>query len=332
MKEFTFNLTSVAVGIAIAFTLGCCSSKSSNSNNASYVYEQVSPEFIADSAYQYIADQVAFGTRVPESEQHKLCGDYLVSKLQDFGAKVYQQNFQMKAFTGKMINGRNIIGSYNPDAKKRILLFAHYDTRPFADSDNDKSKQNQAILGANDGASGVGVLLEIARQIGQKQPEKGIDIIFFDIEDYGPPSFNTNNPDGEWWCLGSQYWSKTPHTPNYKADFGILLDMVGSPKATFYKEFYSNYYAPQVLENVWKTGRQLGFKDYFKGDKVGALVDDHLYVNQIRNIPSIDIIDLDKGNDYSFRHYWHTHKDNMDNIDKETLKAVGQTVLEVIYK
>ena len=295
-------------------------------------YQKVSPDFDADSAYHYVDKQVAFGPRVPNSKAHVSCGDYLVETLSRFGAKVQEQKMILTAFDGTKLNARNIIGTYGVDQKRRVLLFAHWDTRPFADADPDQSRRNEPILGANDGASGVGVLLEIARQLGEAAPEVGVDIIFFDAEDYGNPSFAKNVPDGEWWCLGSQYWAKNPHVENYKANYGILLDMVGAKGATFFKEYYSQYYAENVLEKVWSTARQLGFQDYFIGKEGGGITDDHLYVNRGRNIPSIDIIHLDEKQDFGFGEFWHTHKDDMSVIDRQTLKAVGQTVLEVVYK
>lgn len=312
--------------------IGCSGTKKQNTNSTTVQeYQKVSPDFNADSAYSYVAKQVEFGPRVPNTKGHVACGDYLVAKLKEFGAEVIEQKAVLTAFDGTKLNARNIIASYNPDKARRVLLFAHWDTRPFADSEVDKSLQNKPILGANDGGSGVGVLLEIARQMNIKAPEVGVDIIFFDAEDYGDPSFGSYI-EGEWWCLGSQYWSKNPHKENYKANYGILLDMVGAKNATFFRENTSMYYAKNIVEKVWSTARQLGYGKYFIGRDGGGVTDDHLYVNKNMNIPSIDIIHLDEKRDFSFGQFWHTHKDDMSIIDKETLGVVGQTVMEVIYK
>lgn len=302
------------------------------SNSVTVQYQKVSPDFSADSAYQYVKRQVDFGPRVPNTKEHIACGDYLVASLKRLGGHVTEQKMIVTAFDGTKLNARNIIGSYGVDKNRRVLLFAHWDTRPFADHDADESRWREPILGANDGASGVGVLLEVARQINMKAPEVGVDIIFFDAEDYGNPPFAENVPEGEWWCLGSQYWAKNPHVPNYTANYGILLDMVGGKKATFFREYYSMHYAEHVVEKVWSTARQLGYNDYFIGRSEGGITDDHVYVNQGRRIPSIDIIQLNEDNDFGFGDFWHTHKDNMDVIDSKTLGVVGQTVLEVIYK
>lgn len=311
-----------------------CNKKTSTINTTQQVgtYEKVSPDFNSDSAYTYIEKQVAFGPRVPNTFQHLECGDYLVSELKRFGAEVQEQKMVVAAYNGTKLNGRNIIGSYNVDKNNRVLLFAHWDTRPYSDHDPDPANYNKPVLGANDGASGVGVLLEIARNIQSKSPNVGIDIIFFDVEDYGTPAFAKNQPAGDWYCLGSQYWSKNPHIPNYKAKYGILLDMVGAPDAKFDREAISMEYAKNVVEKVWSTSRQLGYGSYFMTEDKSSVTDDHLYVNQIRRIPSIDIIHCDTTSKNGFASYWHTQKDDMSNISKETLKAVGQTVMEVIYK
>lgn len=308
-----------------------CTNKTSTATVQSQSYEKKSSEFNSDSAYTYIDKQVSFGPRVPNTPQHIACGDYLVHELERFGATVTEQKMIVTAYNGTKLNSRNIIGSYNLDKKTRVLLFAHWDTRPYSDHDSNPENYHKPILGANDAASGVGVLLEVARAIQANSPDVGIDIIFFDSEDYGPPAFEEDKP-GDWWCLGSQYWAKNPHIANYKAKFGILLDMVGAPGATFYKEQTSMHYAPDIVEKVWSTARDLSYGAFFIDKKEGGVTDDHLYVNMYIQIPSIDIIHLDAKRNYNFGHYWHTQDDNMTNIDKETLKAVGQTVLEVIYK
>jgi Zn-dependent M28 family amino/carboxypeptidase len=186
-------------------------------------------------------------------------------------------------------------------------------------------------MAANDGASGVGVLLEMARQFSIQKPEIGVDIIFFDAEDYGAPQ-NYSGASEDAWCLGSQYWANNPHKAGYTAEFGILLDMVGAPNATFYKEDFSMYYAAGIVEKVWSTAATLGFSNYFRDEKTGAITDDHVYINKIAGIPSIDIIQYrNEGQNSGFGHYWHTVNDTMENIDKNTLFAVGTTVMHVVY-
>jgi hypothetical protein len=174
------------------------------------------------------------------------------------------------------------------------------------------------------------VLLEIARQLQQKPLDVGVDIIFFDLEDWGEPSFG-QQVTGDWWCMGSRYWAEQPHVEHYRAEYGILLDMVGSAGATFLKEGYSLQYAPAIVERVWSTARKLGYGSYFPQQQGGYITDDHLPVNELERAPSINIINLKRDSRTGFGPHWHTLKDDMRNIDRNTLKAVGQTVLELLY-
>ncbi len=288
----------------------------------------VVPKFEKDSAYQYIARQVAFGPRVPNTKAHQAAKKYLANTLRSFGAKVIEQDFVATAYTGTKLNSTNIIASYNPDHPRRVVLAAHWDSRHVADYDPDVSRQNEPILGADDGGSGVGVLMEIARTIQKNPINLGIDIVLFDAEDYG----ESKGQDIKTWCLGSQHWSHNPHIKGYGADFGILLDMVGSKGARFTKEEVSRAYAPQILDKVWKLSQNMGYGNYFVNDQTRQLVDDHLFVNQIARIPMIDIINRPADTETGFGHYWHTHADDMSVIDKQTLRAVGQTLLAVIYQ
>lgn len=296
------------------------------------VFVPLAPMFNPDSAYSFIKKQVDFGPRVPNTAPHKKCAAYLSRKLQSYGMEVLVQEGEVTAFNKKKLQIKNIIGQYNTDATNRILLFAHWDTRPFADRDTEK--RNKPIDGANDGASGVGVLLEIARQLqtAANKPKIGIDIIFFDAEDYGQPHETMLPQQGATWCLGSQYWAKNPPIENYHPKYGILLDMVGAKNAIFPKETYSIYYASETVHYVWSIAQKLGYGAYFSNVATnGGITDDHLYVNEIARIPSINIIHYHPQlNDFGSFH--HTHRDNMEIIDRKTLKAVGQTVLEVIYR
>lgn len=287
------------------------------------------PQFDADSAYLYVKNQVDFGPRVPNTKEHVACGNYLAGQLEAFGAQVTNQYADLIAYDGTLLKARNIIGSYKPESKKRIALFAHWDTRPWADNDPDEKNHNTPILGANDGASGVGALLEIARLVNQQQPELGIDIILLDAEDYGALQFYTGQHKEEFWCLGSQYWARNPHVQGYNARFGILLDMVGGEGSVFMKEGYSEEFAPDINKKVWKAAKKIGNGKTFMDGNGGFVTDDHLFINRLARIKTIDIIPYNQEGD--FTPTWHTVNDNMEHIDKNTLKAVGQTVLEVIY-
>lgn len=288
------------------------------------------PVFEEDSAYKYMQQQVDFGFRIPNTTAHRATAEFLALELRRHGADVFIQEARVTAYNGTILNAKNIIGSYSPEKKDRVLLFAHWDSRPYADNDPDKANHQKPIMGANDGASGVGVLLEIARLVGERLPNIGIDIIFFDAEDYGQPYFYEGPENEDSWALGTQYWAARPHRPGYRARYGILLDMVGGKDAIFAREGFSQRYASGVNDKVWSAAQRLGYGKYFVNTEGGYITDDHVYVNRM-GIPSIDIIQYDPNTETGFCKQWHTLDDTMDFIDKETLKAVGQTVLEIIY-
>ncbi len=290
------------------------------------------PNFDENRAFDLVKKQVDFGTRVPNTAPHDSCAAFLAAELEKSGADVIVQKADVRAYDGTILKAKNIIGQFDKENSNRILLFAHWDTRPFADYDKDEAMRDTPIDGANDGASGVAVLLEIARSLGKTQPNIGVDIILFDAEDYGIPDHKDIEHKPDTWCLGSQYWSNNPHVEGYSAKYGILLDMVGGRDAIFTQEGTSREFAPHVLKIVWEAAHRLGYSEYFPYKNTIPLTDDHLYVNKIAGIPSIDIIHHDPTSETTFGKFWHTHDDNMQIIDKKTLKAVGQTVLEVIYQ
>ncbi|HBB91858.1 MAG TPA: glutamine cyclotransferase [Bacteroidales bacterium] len=309
--------------------LASCKTNPAQKTDPAAVIE--SPAFSADSAYAFVAKQVSFGPRVPGSQAHGSCMEWMVATLRNFGAEVMVQKGLAKIYDGTVLPVQNIIARFQPEKVNRILLMAHWDSRPFADQDSDPVKKDFPIAGANDGASGVGVLMEIARQLGQKPATLGIDIILYDLEDYGVPAHKDIEWKADSWCLGSQYWAHNPHIPGYFARYGILLDMVGAPDARFTQEEVSRYYAKSVVDKVWNTAYQLGFGRYFPFDQTPQLIDDHRYVNEIIGIPSIDIIHQDPTTESSFPTTWHTQEDNMQHISRETLGAVGKVVLAVVY-
>jgi len=288
------------------------------------------PAFNSDSAYYFIEKQVSFGPRVISSKGWRNCAFWLEKKFLQYTPNVIVQESPITTYDGKKHILKNIIASFSTEKKNRIALFAHWDSRHIADQDSEN--KNSPILGANDGGSGVGVLLEIARQINKKNPKIGVDIIFFDAEDYGQPENSEYPIMQNSWCLGSQNWSVSPHKKNYSARYGILLDMVAGKNATFYLEGNSIKFASAVIQKVWKHGHRLGYEKHFIYQNSPEILDDHVYINSLAHIPTIDIIEYDPNTKNHFNKHWHTHEDNMNNIDKETIKAVGQTLMEVIYR
>lgn len=287
------------------------------------------PAFDVDSAFSYVKAQTDFGPRTLGSAAHEACLEYLAGKLATFCDTVYQQKFTAVTYDGKRYPACNVIGSFAPEKSERVVLASHWDARPFADHDANPANHDKAIDGANDGASGVGVLLEVARQLQQLNPNVGVDIVFFDAEDYGPKE-GDNAPSGEWWGLGSQYWAKHFHKEGYTAKYGVLLDMVGSADACFYQESFSMRDAQPVVAKVWAHAYDLGYGKYFINSPGGTITDDHYYVNKFSNIPMIDIIHYDAASGTGFDPVWHTLNDNIQHIDKNMLGVVGTTLLQVL--
>ncbi|MDE7351168.1 MAG: M28 family peptidase [Muribaculaceae bacterium] len=277
--------------------------------------------FSPDSAYAFVEKQVSFGPRVPGSEAHRLCGDWLAGKLKAFGADVAEQTAELTAFDGTRIPMRNIFARINPQAGKRILLLAHWDSRPWADHDPDPSRRSSPIDGANDGASGVGVLLELSRSL--QDSGAGIDILLCDAEDWGEES------NDESWALGARHFAANLPEKGYMPAAAILLDMVGAPDATFMREYFSQLADPALADEIWSTAKSLGYGDMFVNRMGSAVNDDHVELIKA-GIPTIDIIDYREGS--GFFSGWHTSADNMDAISKETLGAVGKVLETYIDK
>jgi hypothetical protein len=319
--------------VAAAIILCSCSSNNSAGDNSAATAQASTTDpklkFNADSAYSYIKAQVDFGPRVPGTAAHKKCAEYIMSELVRHGIDtIVTQNAIVTAFNSDQLPMNNIIGKINPHAKDRVLIAAHYDTRPWADNEDDDSLKNNPIDGANDGASGVGVMLELARTLCDNRPEIGVDFLFVDVEDYGTNEGWGSNEES--WCLGTQYWAEhTGYTPDNKPRYGIVLDMVGGTNARFHREYYSNQAAKNVVDKVWGTAANTGYGAFFPNEIGGALIDDHLFINRA-GIPCIDIVECNNTLTRSFPPTWHTLRDNMASIDTRPLKAVGQTVLNVV--
>ena len=288
--------------------------------------------FSADSAYEYVAKQVAFGPRVPGSDAHTMCAEWIIDKLHEFGADtVYYAGHETEIPGGSQRLVRNIIAQMGPADinTKRILLIAHYDTRPRADQDSDPEMHDRPFDGANDGASGVGVILEIARNLAIEQPNVSVDILLTDLEDSG------ENGDDASWCVGAQQFADDlgmPGSLHRASDYrwGILLDMVGGKDARFPQEYFSKQYVPVATAKMWNMAGKMGLRHRFPTILGGAITDDHLPLIRA-GIPTVDIIESANPATGSFPPTWHTMSDNLENIDPTTLSDVGRVVLNVIY-
>ena len=316
-----------ALILIAAFAATACGGKKVSAETPAQ--ENVAPaakpvEFNADSAYSYVARQVDFGPRVPNTEAHRRCGDWLASELRRHGASVTEQTASLKAFDGTILNARNIFAQYNPEAKERTLLLAHWDCRPWADQDPDPAMRDKPVDGANDGASGTGVLLEIARQLAANNAGgKGIDILFVDAEDWG------TDGDEDSWALGARHFVENPPVSGYSPDEAILLDMVGGKNAIFCREYFSERSAPALAQAIWSIADARGYGHIFLNRMGSAVTDDHVQLIK-QGIPAIDIIEYHPDSDSGFNPRWHTASDNMDGIDPATLKAVGETLMQYI--
>lgn len=334
MQKSTFSALVMVVVMAIT---GCNQNTPANNHTEQPAQpaQVVRPAFSADSAYAYIQKQLDFGPRNMNSKGHDACADWMIAQLKQWADTVYVQKFTATGFDGQALKSTNIIASFNPTAAKRVLLCSHWDSRPWADQDT--KDRDKPILAANDGASGVGVLIELARIIRSQPVDVGVDLFLIDAEDYGyssslsdlvaAPKITENT-----YCLGSQHWGKNPHVPGYKAEFGILLDMVGARNSIFTREGHSSNNASWVQQMVWGNAAALGHGSLFTNLQTAAITDDHFYINELTGIPTIDIIHFDASTPTGFGPYWHTHNDNMDVIDKNTLQAVGDVLVYTLYK
>lgn len=280
------------------------------------VYSQTQ-NFDASRAFGFLEKQCNYGPRTPGSDGHKLCLEYLTNELKKVAETVEKQHFFYTVpLTNQSLRGTNVIGKFNLANPTRVVLCAHWDTRPKADMDPNPENHNQPVMGANDGASGVAVLLEIAQHLKQKSPPYGVDIVFFDAEDAGLYQNHSS------WAIGSKiYANKIPRENMPK--FGILLDMIGDQNLEVFQEINSVQNSPRLVKYVWDIASEIGVNEFYS--KQGYMVsDDHLSLLSV-GIPCIDIIDFDYPQ-------WHTVQDTPENCSLESLEKIGRVILEVIYR
>ena len=333
MNKTISSLFLALVAIAVACSCASCKNTSkSATGNAPDTVALVGPTFRADSAYVFAQKQCSFGERTMNSVAHDKCGEWIAQKFREYGMTVETQSADLKGWDGTMLRSNNIIARFRPERTARVLLCAHWDSRPWADNDPDSTNWRKPVMAANDGASGVAVMLEVARALQSDTTlNVGVDFVCFDAEDWGTPQWASVPDDADSWALGAQYWAE--HLPEgYSARYGILLDMVGGVGAKFYQEAVSKQYASDVVNKVWLTASQIGYGSFFPMKDGAMITDDHVPVNEKAGIPCIDIIPFYPDcQQSSFGPTWHTVSDTMDNIDPNVLKAVGQTVLQVLY-
>lgn len=334
MKKTIFTLLYMMAIVAAACSCAACKNSNKAANDSLYpdTVALKGPTFSADSAYAFTAAQCAFGARTMNSDAHRQCGEWIMRKFREYGMTVEAQDADLKGYDGTLLHSRNIIARFRPECSTRILLCAHWDSRPWADNDPDSTNWRKPVMGANDGASGVAVMLEVARLLKSDTTLRvGIDFVCFDAEDWGTPQWADTEDDADTWALGAQYWAENL-PQGYEARYGILLDMVGGEGARFYQEGMSKQYAAEIVNKVWRTASQIGYGSFFPMSAGGYVTDDHVPVNEKAGITCIDIIayypDCQQS---SFGPTWHTVNDTMEHIDPNTLKAVGQVLVQVLW-
>ena len=279
------------------------------------------PRFDENHAFSYLVAQCDFGPRNPGSDGYYACLDYLITELDQSANEIILQDFSYQERRyNKQYNLQNIIARFNPDSEFQTVISAHWDTRPWADQEDLRQDRDQPIIGANDGASGVAILLELAKIMGENPPPIGVNLVFFDGEDLGVPGEN------ETYCQGSRFFAKNLPIP--RPDEAINLDMVGDKQLVLPIERYSLEYHPKLVRHLWDRAKDMGL-DAFIGRVDYAIYDDHIPLNEIAGIPSIDIIDFKYPNSYA--NFWHTMNDIPENCSEESLGQVGALMVDYIY-
>lgn len=275
-------------------------------------------EFDGQAALAYVEAQLAFGPRVPGSEAHRKTGDWILERLRATADSVEVQAFTHQTTGGDTLSLRNFIGRFRPEARDRVLYVAHWDTRPTADA-NPVGRQDEPIPGANDGGSGVAVLLGVADALRRRPPAVGVDLLFVDGEDFGDWSLMKDV------LLGSRHYASTL-TPATRPLFAVVFDMVGDRDLVFLQEGNSVQRAPEVVERVWAKARDLGHGRVFRPTVGGAVTDDHIPLLEA-GVRAIDVIDFDYGPN---NQYWHTSEDGSDKVSARSLQIVGEVAVALV--
>jgi hypothetical protein len=273
------------------------------------------PPFDGRTAFGYVEAQLAFGPRVPNTEAHRQAGDWIERQLRERVDSVEVQAFTHVTVAGDTLVLRNFVGRFRPEAPERILFVAHWDTRPRADRSGNLGQQRLPVPGANDGASGVALLLAVADALQAEPPAYGVDLLFVDGEDYGDFS------QGDDVLIGSRYYARTmdPATPPL---FAVVWDMVGDRDLRIYQEGYSVAQAPEVVDRVWRTATELGYEHIFRPTVGNTVLDDHVPLQEA-GVRAIDVIDFGYPS-------WHTTDDTIDKVSAESLQVVGEVAVALV--
>ena len=311
MKQWTVLVTALPLAVA------SCGAGDSGGSTSTVRVER--PAFDADRAFQDLERQVAFGPRIPGSAGHARQLEWLETELRALADTVFLDPFEHVTREGDELALTNVIARFGPADGSRLLLLTHWDTRPKADQSPEAADREEPVLGANDGASGTAVLLELARMFNEQPPSGGVEFLFSDGEDYGPST--------EDMFLGARHYVAGIGSENPPA-FGILLDMVADADPSFPVEAYSMEGAGQVVQRVWGIAADMGYRRFFPMDRTVRVIDDHVQFNDV-GIPVANLIDFDYGSGNSF---WHTPRDVVGNTSAQTLLMVGEVVAEVVYR
>ena len=279
------------------------------------------PQFDGKHSYDFLLKQCEFGPRNPGSIGHLQFSKYLEEFLSGIDNEIIVQNFNYKEhITSKTQNGKNFIIQFNKESSERLLIGAHWDTRSISDEETELDKRELPVLGANDGASGTAVLMELALVFRDNPPPIGIDLVFFDAEDVGISGQPTT------FAMGSEYFSK--NLPIKKPQNAIIVDMVGDKNLKIPIERFSYKTNPDLVKELWSLAEELDLEafNYTLGYEI---YDDHVPLWENAQIPAIDIIDFDYPN--PFYNYWHTQNDIVENCSPQSLQQVGTLLLNYIY-
>lgn len=307
--------------VALVALAGCADGggeqTSTRASRASEAFKRQAPDFGPDAAFALLKRQVAFGPRVPGTPGHAAQLEWMTSYLEARADTVVLQTFEHTYPDGNRAVLTNVFARFRPGLADRVLLLAHWDTRPTADNESDPARRNEPIPGANDGASGTAVLMRMADVLSRHSPPIGVDLLLVDGEDYAPDHM----------YLGAEYFAA--HLPaGYSPYYGILVDMVADRSPRYRKEPNSIRYAPSVVARIWNMGQRLGYGAHFPDEREISITDDHLPLNRA-GIPTIDIIDFDYG---PGNVYWHTLEDDLEHVAPTGLGVVGEVLLEVIFR